>query len=528
MHTIIHNNRDDIIGARTDPYGRKVLFACLSGVMLTAAFPRAGFAFLAWFALVPLLKGLEGENFSRAFGLGLITGATHYLTLMYWIVVVLGRYGNLNILVSLGPLLLLCLYLALFPALFSGLATYLTSSAGLLIGLAGLWVGLEYVRANVLTGFPWCLLGYTQYKHLLLIQIADICGVYGVSFLIVLVNGFFYRLLFARPAGRRGNLGWEAVLVAAAVGITLGYGHYCLSTAQTSKTPGKTLRAVVVQASIDQSIKWDPSHQNQTMATYQRLTRAAYGSKPDLIVWPETSVPFFFQDHNRLAREVFRLADESGAGLLFGSPAYVRSGGRTRYYNRAYLITPGDTPLQYYDKVHLVPFGEYIPFKRLLFFVDRLVPAAGDFEAGDKIVPLRLSDVSIGVLICFEAIFPELARIQTRRGANILINLTNDAWFGRTSAPYQHLSMAVFRAVENRRPMIRAANTGISAFIGSEGKITAQSTLFRKEILSASVEVSNTPLTFYTRYGDLFVLAALLVALSILLFSLSRRWGQKR
>ena len=528
MHAIIHNNREDIIGAQTDSYGRKVLLACLSGIMLTSAFPRPGFAFLAWVALVPLLKGLEEENFSRAFGLGLAAGATHYLTLMYWIVVVLGRYGNLNVLASLGPLLLLCLYLALFLALFSGFATYLLRSDGVLLGLAGLWVGLEYIRSHVLTGFPWCLLGYSQYKHLLLIQIADICGVYGVSFLIVLVNGFFYRLFFSWSGRRTGHLGREAFLVAAAVGVTLGYGHSCLSTAQTRKTPGGTLRAVAVQGNIDQSIKWDPSYQNQTMASYQRLTRAAFGSKPELIVWPETAVPFFFQNPNRFSRDLFRLVDQSGAGLLFGSPAYQRTGGRTRYYNRAYLITPDDIPLQYYDKVHLVPFGEYIPLKRWLFFVDRLVPAAGDFEAGDKIVPLRLSDVSIGVLICFEAIFPELARIQTRRGANILVNLTNDAWFGRTSAPYQHFSMAVFRAVENRRPMIRAANTGISAFIGSEGKIVAQSTLFRKETLSASVEASNTRLTFYTRYGDVFVLAALLVPLCILFFSLSRRWGQNR
>jgi apolipoprotein N-acyltransferase len=199
--------------------------------------------------------------------------------------------------------------------------------------------------------------------------------------------------------------------------------------------------------------------------------------------------------------------------MVFGSPAYKRTPGTINYYNRAYLISPDGTPPQHYDKVHLVPFGEYVPFKTLLSFVNRLVSAAGDFEEGEKIAPLNHEDLSIGVLICFEAIFPEIARVHTQRGANILVNITNDAWFGKTSAPYQHLAMAVFRAVENRRPLIRSANTGFSAFIGPQGKIIARGDLFCEETLKESIDISNSASTFYTRFGDIF-------ALSMFIFSL--------
>ena len=249
------------------------------------------------------------------------------------------------------------------------------------------------------------------------------------------------------------------------------------------------------------------------MATYQRLTRAAYEFKPQMIVWPETSAPFFFPDNAEFSPKIFSLARESQAVLIFGSPAYKQTAGTTKYYNRAYLITPNHEPPQYYDKVHLVPFGEYVPLNKFLFFVKRLVAAAGDFEAGDKIVPLSTGNFSVGILVCFEAIFPGLARAYVKQGANILVNLTNDAWFGMTSAPYQHLSMAVFRAVENRIPMIRAANTGFSAFVGPQGKILMQGDLFDEEVLKASLKLSPVPLTFYARFGDIFALSLLVISL---------------
>jgi apolipoprotein N-acyltransferase len=507
---------------------RDILLAFLSGIMLTASFPPGRLSVLAWFALVPLLKSLDNKSPSPAFRLGLITGVAHYLTLLYWIVVVLGHYGNLNIVVSFVILILLCLYLALYPAIFSSLTTYLRGSRLDLIFMAGFWVGLEYIRSKLLTGFPWCFLGHTQYEHLYVIQIADICGVYGLSFLIILSNGIICRLLFMRHEGRSSLLKWQIPIAVLIAGSTFSYAHYRLSGERSIKQSGQNVNTVIVQGNIDQSVKWDPAYQEKTMAKYLRLTRSARDFGPGLIVWPETALPFFFQDNVRFSPSVFSLAIKSGAPLVFGSPAYKRGSGMTRYYNRAYLLTPDDRPITYYDKVHLVPFGEYVPLGRFLAFVSRLVPAAGDFDVGDKVAPLKHEGLSAGILICFEVIFPELARAHARKGANILVNLTNDAWFGMTSAPYQHLSMAVFRSVENRLPTIRAANTGFSAFISPRGEILAQSDLFTEAVLKAPVDISEHTLSFYARYGDLFAVLLLFLSLIKIFYCLWRRKGRDR
>ncbi|MCK4817088.1 apolipoprotein N-acyltransferase, partial [bacterium] len=348
--------------------------------------------------------------------------------------------------------------------------------------------------------------------------------VYGLSFFIILLNVLLYHIFFKHHNKSNVFLKWEILAVALIAGGTLAYGHYRLSEDQLEKKSRQHIKFVVIQANIDQSIKWDPAYQSKTIFTYQRLTRAAFDFKPEVIVWPETAVPFFFQNNVELSPKVFSLAKKSGAILIFGSPDYERIGGMTKYYDRTYLITPKGHPVQYYDKVHLVPFGEYVPLKRLLFFVNRLVPAAGDFEEGNKITPLKHRNLSFGTLICYEAIFPELARAHVRRGANMLVNLTNDAWFGMTSAPYQHLSMAVFRTVENRRPMIRSANTGFSAYIAPQGEIVALSTLFSQDCLKVSIGLPKSPLTFYARFGDLFAISLLIISFIKVLSCLWTKW----
>ena len=488
--------------------------------MLTASFPPGKLDWIVWFALVPLLKAIENESPSKAFRWGLIAGLAHYLTLIYWVVLVLGRYGGLNSAISFGVLVLFCFYLALYPALFSCLICYLRGSSFLVFMAAGVWVGLEYLRANLLTGFPWCLLGHTQYRHLELIQIADLVGVYGLSFLIVLSNAMIYALFFGRHFEKKGLLKWEVPIILLMAFSALIYGHHRLSEAEIAGEDQKPIKIAIIQGNIDQSIKWNPAYQEKTINTYRRLTRTTHSFMPNLVVWPETSVPFFFLDNKELSHEVIKVSKESGADLIFGSPAYSREKGITKYYNRAYHLSPNGDVSGYYDTVHLVPFGEYVPLKRFLPFINRLVQAAGDFASGEKIAPLRLSYTSPGILICFEIIFPDLARTQAKKGAKILINMTNDAWFGMTSAPYQHLSMAVFRAVENGRPMVRAANTGFSAFIGPQGKILARGELFREEVLKKEVRWGDSSLRFYTRYGDLFALAILVISLIRLLYLL--------
>jgi apolipoprotein N-acyltransferase len=501
----------------------RYMLAFLSGMLLTAGFPPIGNGFIAWFALVPLLKCLEGATPSKAFKLGLFTGLVHNLSLLYWIVFVVNHYGNLNIYLSVGPLFLLCFYLALYPACFSLLTRLTRDSLFAPFFSACFWVGLEYVRAHFMTGFPWCLLGYTQHSFLTIIQVADICGVYGLSFLIVLTNGFIYTMVSENSLNKRLRITWAFTMLLVSMVGTLAYGRYCLSSEVKQGKRIKDVNAVIIQGNIDQSIKWNPEFQEKTVKTHIQLTKSSRAIKPHLVVWPETAVPFFFQEHGNYTSNVLSLAKDMGTTLIFGSPAYGKGPKGIHYYNRAYLISPFETESKYHDKVHLVPFGEYIPFGKLLFFINRLVPAAGDFQKGEKLTPLISGDLSIGILICFEVIFPELARAYAKENAHILVNLTNDAWFGKTSAPHQHLIMAKFRAVENRRPLIRAANTGISAFIDTNGEILSSSLLFEQKILKKKLAVNHPYSTLYARFGDFF--AIFLLSISILKIGL---WSWKK
>ena len=509
------------------PSLRNLLLAILSGVLLTLAFPPGHFSFVAWFALIPLLKSIETASPYKAFKLGLFSGLIHYLTLIYWIIVVLGRYGNLNVFVALFSLVLLSLYLSLYLAIFACLTTCLKDSRFSIILMACFWVAIEYLKGNFLTGFPWCLLGYTQYEELYLIQISDLFGVYSISFLIVFANGLVFRMLTRHHHDTNASLKWGLPLIVIFLIGALTYGNHHLSANRVGEKSGYHIDAAIIQANINQSVKWDPAYQMETMRTYLRLTRSTRAFKPQLIVWPETSLPFFFQDSQEFSPKIFSLADTSGAILIFGSPAYKRIRGEIRYYNRAYMITPEIQQVQYYDKTHLVPFGEYVPFRKYLPFINHLVQAAGNFAPGDNLAPLKTGDLSLGILICFEAVFPELARTLVREGANVLVNITNDAWFGMSSAPYQHLSMAVFRAVENQRPMIRAANTGFSAFIGPQGAVLSESNLFSEEVLKAALTLSGSSLTFYSRFGDLFAIALLVISLAKIFSCLWAEWKRR-
>jgi len=490
----------------------KLLLALLSGFTLTASFPPSPFYFLAWFALVPLLKSLENETPMAALRLGFAAGLAHYLTLIYWVIIVMGHYGHLPLPVSVSILVLFSLYLAIYPAVFAWGCSLIGKSFLGSLKTAGLWVALEYMRANLLTGFPWCLLGHSQYGNLEAIQIADLVGAYGTSFVIVLSSTLIYGLLLEQNPGRWKR---EAPLVLLILALALGYGFYRMSDSRPAQG---TLKVAIAQGNIDQSIKWNSAYQEKTMQIYRTLTLKSRPFGPDLVVWPETAVPLFFQDGEPLARTVLHAARESEAHLIFGSPAYRKERGAVSFFNRAYLASPRAEILGSYDKVHLVPFGEYVPMKRFLPFVQRLVVAAGDFLPGDKLEPLKFPKAASGVLICFESIFPELGRAMTENGATLLVNLTNDAWYGMSSAPFQHFSMAVFRAVENRRTVVRAANTGISAFILPTGKILEQSGIFTEALLTKEIPLSDPALTVYTRYGDFFAIAlTLLSAVNILI-----------
>ena len=390
---------------------------------------------------------------------------------------------------------------------------YIKKSRFQILLTASLWVSLEYIRAIFITGFPWCLLGYSQFKHITLIQITDLVGVYGLSFLIVVVNGLLYFLLFSPDFSfRKKILRWDAVVVLLMMITTMLYGHFRLQGPHPSEMKEDRVKVVIIQGNIDQSKKWDPEFRKQTIDRYRSLTLSTMDFKPDLVVWPETSVPLFFQKQNALSKIISHIPIESDTSLIFGCPAYEMKIGITQYFNRVYLLSPKGVISGYYDKMHLVPFGEYVPLKRFLPFINRLVHAAGDFTPGKQKDPLQYRNIAAGTLICFEGIFPELSRSQVNNGANILINVTNDAWYGMTSAPHQHLCMAIFRAVENKRWLIRSANTGISAFVDPYGRVAKKGSLFDEEVLTQEIQTIPS-LTIYNQYGDFFVFIILAICL---------------
>jgi apolipoprotein N-acyltransferase len=479
----------------------------------------------SWGALVPLIYLAARNKPPACFTLGWLAGLFHGLSLLYWITYVVNRYGNLPLPVSLGICFLLVAYLAIFPGLFcAGLSWLRHRGLPWLLAAPFLWVTLELGKSRLLTGFPWENLGYSQYSWLPAIQMAEITGVFGISFVLVLSNVLLFILIF--PANRqRKTLTrlYPLLLLVTLVSLVVGYGSWRLVKLEDYRGP--SFKIALVQGNIAQDTKWDPAFQQTTLEKYDRLTKEVAKHQPQLVIWPETATPFYFLADRKNTETLFRQVREMQIPLLFGSPAYRRKGELLRFYNRAYLLDGYGMLSGYYDKIHLVPFGEYVPWKGLLFFVDKLVQAAGDFASGEQAVVLDMMPAKIGVLICYEAIFPELSRDLVNAGANLLVNITNDAWFGRSSAPYQHLSMAVLRSVENRVPMARCANTGISGFIDSRGRITQVTRLFEDATMLGTIQLGEGK-TLYTRYGDWFAWACLVV--SVLGFAYSMKGRSKK
>jgi apolipoprotein N-acyltransferase len=487
----------------------RILFALSSGALLTLAFPNFDQGWLAWIALVPLLLAVRETRWQTSFCLGLATGLAHYLSLVYWTAHTMHTYGRLPWLQSIVLLLLLSGFLALFPAIYTALLSFIKAGPGLVPVVSPLaWTALEYLRTWIFTGFPWELLGYSQYDHLWAVQFADIFGVYGVSALVVWFNTTLALLMLrwldkpwrSRQITRRCVVASTTVMVLTLCAV-VSYGIFRLGSVDRAVSRAKKAKIAVVQGNIDQAHKWDTRFQTLTTVKYKRLSKAAAAEPLDLIIWPETATPFFFLHEKILSGIVLESIRNIGIPFIIGSPSYANEQNKQIYFNSAYLIDPQGNPDGRYDKVHLVPFGEYVPIKRWLPFIDKLVAQVGDFKRGRTGNTLKWQGHNIGMQICYEVIFPGLSRKMVQNGADLLVNITNDAWFGRTGAPYQHFSMAVLRSVENRRFLARAANTGISGFIDPCGRIL-KTTLLNQEA-SATESVALLPMRSpYSRWGD--------------------------
>ncbi|OGQ01671.1 MAG: apolipoprotein N-acyltransferase, partial [Deltaproteobacteria bacterium RBG_19FT_COMBO_46_12] len=490
--------------------------------LLILSFPHFDLEVLAWFALVPLLYSIEGKGFVDSFKLGFLTGIVSFLGILYWIIVAIHTYGNVPLILSALILLLLILYLGLFIGAFTFLTRLIQIRLRFQTILFApiLWAALEYLRSFLLTGFPWANLGYSQYLNLPFIQMADITGVYGLSFVILLVNATLFLAL--HQWGKKTFPFKEVLITAIVLLVFLIYGYMKMEAIDRQMIQNPPLKIRLVQGNIDQSIKWDESFQKETLKIYNRLSLRVSEEKPDLIIWPETATPFFFQDAQEYQPFVLDIPKRTNTFLLFGTPSYKIQKGKVSHYNSAYLLSPLGEPVGKYDKIHLVPFGEYVPMKDLLFFIGSLGEGIGDFKSGKEIYNFSIPQGHFGVLICFEIIFPDLCRRFVKKGANFLVTMTNDAWFGKTSAPYQHFSIATFRAVENRVFIARAANTGITGFIDPRGKILKQGEIFTEEAIDGTIRLSHQK-TFYTLYGDTFVWACSAFSILLLFYALSQK-----
>lgn len=496
---------------------KRISLSIISGLILVLAFPPLRFGFAAWAGLVPFFFAVDGAGKGKGFALGFLCGLVYFAGTVYWVINSMYFYGGVPVWISVFVMLALAAYLGLFVAAFGlSLSVLLERFDGVsrVVLAPSVWVALEFIRGYLFTGFPWVLLGYSQTRYAPLVQIADITGVWGVSFLVISVNTAVFLVI--RRFLRKGTAFplQEVALAAVLLAATVAYGFVRIGMVDRETPAWKAVIAGVAQGAIDQGVKWDRSFQKKTLDIYRELSLKASNAGARLIVWPETAVPFYLGADNLNDGVVEAVSRDARSYVLTGSPSYSYNlaTGSPSYFNSAYLISPDGAIVGKYDKIHLVPFGEYVPLKRFLPFVKKLTAGVGDFSEGPGAIPIVYDGGKIGVLICFEAIFPDIARTSVKNGAGLLVNITNDGWFGRSSAPYQHLEMSAMRAVENRVYLLRSANTGISAVVDPVGRIIDSIPLFEKGVMVDRVGFRKGPLTFYSMYGDIFAYGCFVLA----------------
>jgi apolipoprotein N-acyltransferase len=500
-------------GWTNSPWFRRAL-AVIAGVLLALSFPKAGVAGFAWIAPGLLLLATKGGS---GFRLGYLAGLAHYLVSLSWL---------LHIPVRFYPILgwlALAAYLALYPALWVWLCTrgqksevknqsWLARTAHALF-CAVAWVALEMIVARMFSGFPWNLLGASQYKLLPLIQIASVTGVYGLSFAVVWFSASLANavtVFLHQPAHRRVWLNELALPI-----FTLAIVYACgLHRMKFDVTLARSLRIALVQPSIPQTMIWNRAESRTRFAELLRLTEAALTNKPDLVIWPEAAVPEMVREDPFTRATIVNLASNNQVWLIIGSDDYDMRGTNEIYFNSSFLVSPRGEFISTYRKRRLVIFGEYVPLVDWLPFVKYLTPISGGFTAGERPVVFDLAGLNArtSVLICFEDVFPHYAREHAGEEVDFLVNITNDGWFGESAAQWQQAASAAFRAVENNMPLVRCANNGVSCWIDPFGALhnvyfDDSSDVYRagfKIVTVPQMKDGNAPRTFYNRHGDWF------------------------
>ncbi len=517
------------------------ILAGTSGVLLVLSYPSFNLFPLAWVGLIPLLVSLKStSSWKSAFWLGYVTGFIFFLGTIYWIILL---YPYANIFLTTFGCVILVAYLAAYLGAFSALLSRIPWQSGLafIFVASAIWTGLEWVRSWLLTGFPWGSMGYTQWRNLPAIQIASLTGVHGVSFVIVLFNvtladairsyrAWQSQMKKATPLRFVTAYTRVVALPIASVLACFVYGIFALSNPVRAT---ENIKLALVPGNIRQIDKWKGKNFNEIFNRYVDITRSANQAHPDLVVWPETAIPstILSGPANGYRQKLNQILHDENIYLLTGIPDYMPES--QAYYNSVYLLSPSGDQLGSYSKIHLVPFGEYVPLTRYLpdwltRHIPNFIQLTAGFESGTSIVPLPVPSTEngqMGISICFESVFPNLFRTFVKKGANVMGILTNDAWFEGTAAPEQHLAMAPLRAVENRVAVFRCANGGISCIIDALGRITTTPILPNntRGFLIGEAPLRDQNKTLYTRYGDWFPVLCFLVS-AILIVHQNRTW----
>jgi apolipoprotein N-acyltransferase len=512
---------------------RRYILAGLSGILLVLGFPEFNFWSLTWVALVPLLVAIHGTSWKQSLWLGFVAGGVYFGGIMNWLMVLVPF--STFFWVFLGYIVLSA-YLACYVFLFTVSINYITNywykksntftffnrlSYILLVAIT--WTGLEVLRGYVASGLPWASLGYTQWKILPIIQISSVVGMYGVTFLICLINGII-ALFLIDISGWKNTLK-SSIIPLAIVLVALIYGIISLN----QPTDTKTIKIGIVPGNIKQKDKmasWGRKS-GWIFDKYFELTQKAIKDKPEMIIWPETAVPKFIFPASEELDKITDLLSGYNSYMLIGAISYDDSVGKNediKVFNSAYMITPKGEVIDKYDKIHLVPISEQFPFKRYLPKKwQELVAGVSDFDSGSEFNVFHSPLGDIGVPICFESVFPEISREFVKNGANLIGIITNDSWFVGTFAAQQHFSMAPFRAIENRVSVFRCANYGVSCIIDPYGRIAQKLEPENgDEYIIGDVGLYQAG-TFYTKHGDYFPWTCL----AMLVFLIIQAWWYK-
>ena len=486
----------------------------LSGLLIGLAYPPSPLGFLAWFGLIPLIHILLNSSISDSLKWSLITGIIVNSITVYWF----GLNSGAGFTSAIISMIAAIMYLSIFWVILGLVSNWYHKKTGYGLSIFPLlWVSIEYLRSFGPLSFPWINLGLTQTFSLPLIQIADVTGSMGISFWVVMLNIIIYTAVYSKIMDKKIIVFATFILL-----VIFLLGSFRISFIQ-NKDSINEISTAIVQPNIDPNLKWEESFRDRIFNTMDSLHNEAIKLNPDFILWPEAALPTYLRLNNSTKRSILQKVKESNIPLLTGTPDRIKSkSNQLDYYNAAMFIKP-DGSIKMYYKMHLVPFAENIPLSNYFSVLKKLNFGQANFTSGSEFTIFKVNNIPFANLICYESSIPRLARKFVNLGAKFITIETNDSWCGHSSGVYQHFEIAKLRAVENRIPIARSANTGISALILPTGKVNKKIPFDKQEIFIASMPIRNIS-SFYTKYGDWFALICTLISVITILFI----WFQKR